>query len=101
VQAIDLFLEHRNFLIHHIATSDQYDIRTNWGQDELLAFLTFFDVHSRMVKKAFRASFYASIDFAAKRWGVPEGTPKKLFNKKQREEIGLFAVYFTPKFDAI
>jgi hypothetical protein len=100
-ESFDLFLEHRNFLIHHIATSDQYDIRTNWGQDELVAFLTFFDAHSRMVKKAFRASFYASVDFGAKYLGVPEGTPKKLFNKKQREEIRLFAAYFTPKSDAI
>jgi hypothetical protein len=100
-ESFDLFLEHRNFLIHHIATSDQYNIRTSWGQDELLAFLTFFDAHSRMVKKAFRASFYASIDFGAKHWGVPEGAPKKLFNKKQREEIGLFPAYFTPKSDAI
>jgi hypothetical protein len=54
-----------------------------------------------MVKKAFRASFYASIDFGAKHWGVPEGTPKSLFNKKQREEIGLFPAYFTPKVGAI
>jgi hypothetical protein len=66
-----------------------------------VAFLKFFDVHSRMVKKAFRASFYASIDFGAKHWGVPEGTPKSLFNKKQREEIGLFPAYFTPKVGAI
>jgi hypothetical protein len=77
-ESFDLFLKHRNFLIHHIATSDQYDIRTNWGQDELVAFLTFFDTHSRMVKKAFRASFYPSIDFAVKHWGAPEGMPKKI-----------------------
>lgn len=62
-----------------------------------MAFLKFFDVHSRIVKRAFRASYYASVDFAIKNWGVPEGMPKKIFNKKQNEEIGLFVAFFTPR----
>jgi hypothetical protein len=97
--SFELFLEHRNLLIHRIATSDQYDIRTIWGQYELLSFLKFFDIHSRLVKRAFRASYYASLDFAVKNWGAPPGMPKKLFNKKQLQDISLFTAYFSPKPD--
>jgi hypothetical protein len=99
--SFELFLENRNALIHGIATSDQYDLRTLWGQHELLAFLRFFDIHSRMVKKAFRASYYASIDFGIKNWGTPPGTPQKIFNKKQKEEMGLFVEFFSPRLDSI
>jgi hypothetical protein len=99
--SFELFLQNRNVLIHGLATSDQYDIRTIWGQHELLAFLKFFDIHSRLVKRAFRASYYASLDFPIKKWGVPPGAPKRIFNKKQAEEIGLFVEFFSPKQDAI
>jgi hypothetical protein len=88
-------------LIHGVTTSDQYDIQTIWGQHELLAFLTFFDIHSRIVKQAFRASYYASLDFAVKKWGMPGGGPKKLFNKKQASEIALFFEFFSPRPDSI
>jgi hypothetical protein len=97
----ELFLNNRNALIHGIAMSDQCDIRTLWGQQELLAFLRFFDIHSRIVKKAFRASYYASIDFGIKKWGTPPGMPQKIFSKKQKEEIGLFAAFFSPRLDSI
>jgi hypothetical protein len=94
---LDLFLEHRNLLIHGITTSERFDIDTVWGQRELLAFLDFFDVHSRMVKKAFKASLLASIDFGIKQFGLPKGSPKRIFKKKEKEELELFFAYFYPK----
>ena len=49
---LELFLINRNRLIHGITTDEQFDIRTHWGREELLAFLSFFDVHARIVKSA-------------------------------------------------
>lgn len=97
----ELFLENRNMLIHGITTSERFDMRTSWGQRELLAFLNFFDVHSRIVKKAFRASYYASIHLGIERFGLPKGVPKNVFSKKQKEEAGLFFACFSPKYDCI
>jgi hypothetical protein len=94
---LQLFLEMRNRLVHGLTTDGQFDIRTDWGQRELLAFLYLFDVHSRIVKRAFRASYYAGFHFAIQKWGLPEGSPKKLFTKKQKDEISLFAAFFSPK----
>lgn len=94
---LELFLSSRNLLVHGITTHERYDIRTRWGQYELVSFLNFFDFHSRIVKRAFRASFHASIEFAIHQWGAPEGWPKRLFNKKQKEEMGIFFEFFTLK----
>jgi hypothetical protein len=97
----ELFLNNRNILIHGITTDERFDIQTHWGQLELLAFLNFFDVHSRIVKKAFRASYYASIQFGIDKFGVPKGTPKNIFSKKQKEEMSLFFEFFSPRLDCI
>jgi hypothetical protein len=97
----ELFLKNRNTLVHGITTSERFDIRTRWGQEELLAFLQFFDIHSRIVKKAFRASYYASLHFGVSRWGLPDRMPKKLFSKKQEQEIALFFEFFSPKYDCM
>lgn len=99
--SLDLFLENRNRLIHGITTDEQYDIRTHWGREELIAFLSFFDVHARITKAAFRASFYASIEFGVHHWGTPKGIPKKILGKKQKEEARLFFVLFKPRPGAI
>jgi hypothetical protein len=98
---LELFLKQRNMLIHGITTEERFDIRTSWGQRELLAFLAFFDIHSRIVKRAFRASYYASMHFAIEQWGRPAGLPKKIFSKKHKDEIGLFAQFFSPKHESI
>ncbi|MER8486067.1 hypothetical protein [Mesorhizobium sp. M1322] len=92
-----LFLEMRNRLIHGLTTDNRFDIQTSWGQRELLAFLYFFDIHSRIVKRAFKASFYASIEFGINQWGLPDGAPKRILNKKQKEESALFFEFFTMK----
>jgi hypothetical protein len=98
---LDLFLESRNLLVHGITTDERFDIRTSWGRRELLSFLNFFDLHSRIVKKAFRASYYASIEFAIRQWGAPKGVPKRIFSKDQEEEMGMFFEFFTPISEAI
>jgi|GEM_PF-2684860 len=97
----ELFLAGRNKLVHGLTTSERYDIRTRWGQLELWAFLNFFDVHSRIVKRAFRASYYASIEVAVSEWGCPKEGLKNFLTKKQREEAGIFFEFFSPKEDAI
>jgi hypothetical protein len=98
---LDLFLENRNRLIHGITTDERFDIRTHWGREELVAFLSFFDVHARIVKSAFRASYYASIAFAFDFWGRPKNIPKEVFGRKQTKEASLFFAFFTPKDGAI
>jgi hypothetical protein len=82
----ELFLDMRNRLIHGITTDERFDIRTEWGEKELISFLYLFDVHSRIVKKAFRSSYYASVQFAIDNWGLPDGPPKRFSvkNKKRR-----------------
>lgn len=99
--SFQLFLTNRNALIHGLTTSERFDIRTRWGQLELWSFLRFFDIHSRIVKQAFRASYYASIQYGMQHFGVPKGTPKRLFNKKQIDEMRMFFAFFTPKADSI
>lgn len=98
---LELFVECRNRLVHGLTTNERFDIRTDWGQRELWAFLYFFDIHSRIVKKAFQASYYASIHFAVERWGLPNGFPKRIFSKRQKDEVGVFAQFFSPKLDCI
>jgi hypothetical protein len=98
---LELFLASRNRLIHGITTEERFDIRTRWGQEELIAFLTFFDIHARIFKSAFRASYFASIEFGLHQWGRPKGIPKKVLNRKQTEEAGLFFDFFTAKDGAI
>ena len=98
---LELFLAHRNLLIHGITTNERYDIRTHWGRDELVAFLNFFDVHSRIIKAAFRASYYASIQYGLRHFGRPKKIRKRIFSRKQSEESGLFFALFTLKDGAI
>lgn len=97
----ELFLKNRNSLIHGITTDPQFDIRTRWGQRELWSFLRFFDIQSRIVKRAFRASYYASIHFGVEHLGAPAEMPKRLFNKRQKQEMRMFFEFFSPKSDAI
>jgi len=96
-ESFNLFLDMRNQLIHGITTSDKYDIETSWGEDELVAFLTFFDIVSRTVRNAFRSSYYASINFGMEYLDSEEKVPKDLLSQKQIEEIGFFIEFFTPK----
>ncbi len=95
--SLDLFLEMRNKLIHGITTDPRYDIDTSWGQDETIAFLKLFEILSRPIRKAFRASFYASIDYGNEYLIKDPQAPKVPLSKKQLKEIGLFAAFFEPR----
>jgi hypothetical protein len=98
---LELFLANRNLLIHGITTDERFDIRTHWGREELLAFLSFFDLHARIVKAAFRSSYYASIAFAIHNWGRPNELSNKMFGHKHEREASLFFAFFNPRADAI
>jgi hypothetical protein len=95
--SFDLFRWQRNQLIHGITTNDRYDIQTSWGQDELVSFLAFFDVHSRLVKKVFRGALSASLEYAVHHWGRPKSLPKNFPSPKHKEDAGFFFEVFTPK----
>jgi len=100
--SLDLFLNMRNELTHGLTVSERYDISTSWGQDETVTFLTFFEFVSRIVRKAFRSTFYASIEFGIQ-FLVEDQTeiPKELkLTRRQSREIDLYAAFFTPKLDA-
>jgi hypothetical protein len=91
-----VFLSMRNTLIYDIAVCSKYDINTSWGREELVSFLNVFDFYSLMVKKAFRSSFYASIDFGSRYFQT--NIPKELrLTPEQDKEIDRFVHYFTPK----
>jgi hypothetical protein len=98
---LDLFLASRNRLVHGITTDERYDVRTYWGQQELLAFLSFFDIHARIVKTAFRSAYYASLEFGVYHLGRPKNVPENFLSAKQREEAGMFFELFKAKDGAI
>lgn len=97
--SFDLFLNMRNQLIHGITTSEKYNIETSWGQDELVAFLAFFDIVSRPVRNAFRSSYYASVYYGMEYLDKDGELPKDLLTPSQLEEISLFVEFFSPKKD--
>lgn len=91
-----LFLKMRNTLIHDITVSDRYNYETSWGQKELIAFLSLFDVSSCSVERAFRSTFYASIDFASQYLVKDKDTPH-ILDADQIEATGIFIHLFSPK----
>lgn len=95
--SFDLFRENRNRIIHGITTEERYDIETKWGQDELFSFLYFFDLHSLIVRKAFRASFYASIELGVHVFGDEKKIPKDFLKPEHKEEAATFFEFFKPK----
>lgn len=99
--SFDLFLWQRNQLIHGITTKDRYDIQTAWGQDELVSFLAFFDIHSRLVKKVFRGALHASFGYALHHWGRPKGLPKNYPPPEHEEDADFFFEVFKLKEDAV
>ena len=95
-RALNVFLDMRNELVHGITTSEKYNIQTSWGQDEMVAFLAWFEFLSRAVRKAFRASYYASIDIGMQ-FLSNEEKAKISLTKKQKDEIEIFIHYFVLK----
>lgn len=95
--SLQLFLEMRNQLVHGLTTSERYDIRTSWGQDETIGFLSLFELVSRPLREAFKASLYASIDIGNTHLLKDEPEKQHLLTVRQRKKIGLFAALFSPK----
>lgn len=91
--ALDWFLEARNKLVHGLTTHPQYDIGSTWGQDEMIAFLSRFELVSRDVRKAFRACFLASMHFGNS-YLIDEPNSHIKLTKKQKEEMSIFAHFF-------
>jgi hypothetical protein len=97
--ALRMFLGMRNELIHGITTSDRCDIHTSWGQGELIAFLSIFELISRPLREAFEASLYASIQIGNEKFLADTPERKMPLSKRQRKKVALFAAFFAPKDD--
>lgn len=90
---LEWFLRSRNRLVHGLTTHPQYNVHTNWGQDEMVTFLTLFEMRSRVIRKAFRASCLCSID-CGNSFLSKTPNPKVRFTRQQKEEMHLFFHYF-------
>lgn len=101
--ALEWFLEGRNQLVHGLTTHTQYDIETTWGQDEMISFLSLFEMMSRVIRNAFRSCYLMSIDYG-NTYLQDKPDPRIRFTKKQKDEMGAFAHFFvlkeTPTHDA-
>ena len=93
---LELFKSMRNQLVHGLTTSPRYDISDSWGQDACFSFLVFFEIVSQPVRAAFRASFYASLEFASHHFKEDEKASLIKLSRKQRNEIPIFAELFSP-----
>lgn len=91
--SLERFLENRNQLVHGLTTHPQYDIETAWGQDEMIAFLSLFEMISRVIRKAFRACYLASMDFGNS-YLLETPDPRIRFTKKQKSEMDIFHHFF-------
>jgi len=95
--SLRLFLQMRNELVHGLTTSDQYDLHTAWGQDEAVRFLSTFEMISRPIREAFRASVYASVDTGNKSLEAHEQSKCLSLSARKRKKIGLFVAFFKPR----
>jgi hypothetical protein len=95
--SLQLFLQMRNKLVHGLTSSAQYDINTSWGQDETIGFLSLFELISRPIREAFRASLYASVDVGNTHLLKDKPDKHLQLNSRQKKKIGLFAAFFSPK----
>jgi len=94
---LQLFLSMRNYLVHSLTTSEQYDISTTWGQDETVGFLTWFELVPRHLREAFRGSLYASIEIGNEHFAKDDPERRCPLTSRQRKKISLFTASFTPR----
>lgn len=93
---LQLFLDMRNQLVHGLTTSDRCDIKTDWGQRELIVFLMLFDIVSKTIKSAFKSSYFASIEFGIEHFGISSDIPADLIDYIREQDKSLFVSTFTP-----
>lgn len=94
--SLEWFLEKRNQLVHGLTTHNQYDIKTGWGQDEMIAFLSIFEMMSRAIRKAFYACYLASIDYG-NNYLLEKPNPKMRLTRKQKNDMSVFPYFFILK----
>jgi hypothetical protein len=94
--ALEWFLQSRNQLVHGLTTHAQYDVETGWGQDEMIAFLSLFEMMSRVIRKAFYACYLTSIDYG-NNYLLEEPNPKIRFTRKQKDDMSVFPYFFILK----
>ncbi|MFZ4761343.1 MAG: hypothetical protein ACOYK8_00815 [Alphaproteobacteria bacterium] len=98
--ALDGYKQMRNLLAHSLVIEERYDINTAWGCKELALFLSSFDLYSRLIKRVFQGSFYASIDLAASYLKTPKDIKNmvnEVLGEHEKELISLFFHAFIPK----
>jgi len=95
--ALRLFLSMRNELVHGVTTSDRYDIHTSWGQDELIGFLSIFELISQPLREAFQASLYASIEIGNETLLADQPARRIALTNRQKKKVSLFAAFFSPR----
>lgn len=96
-QSMQLFLSMRNKLIHDLTTSNQYNIETSWGQGEMIGFLMLFELITRPLREAFKASLFASIDIGNSTFLADSPEKQLALTKRQKKKISLFTTFFSPK----
>jgi hypothetical protein len=94
---LELFRNSRNLFTHRLTTDPRYDISTRWGVMELLPFLQFFDLQTKIVARASEASLAASIAMAIHQWGAPEGLELTELGEDHDERVGAFFEMFWMK----
>ena len=95
--SLKLLLEMRNKLVHELTRNEQYNIDTSWGQDEMIAFLSLFELISRPLREAFEASLYASIEIGNNNLLADIPDQHVPLTKNQKKKISLFAAFFPQK----
>ncbi|GIN08588.1 hypothetical protein J1TS1_27330 [Shouchella clausii] len=86
--ALTLFLDMRNQLVHGVTITPRYDINTDWGQRELVAFLDLFLSLCSPIKDIAASCFEISIEIGNRY--LLEESDEKVPLKNSDELLGLF-----------
>jgi hypothetical protein len=95
--ALELFRDSRNMFVHRLCTDPRYDISTKWGVLEFLPFLQFFEIQTKVMLKASKASLAASAALGLSHFGEPDDFDAELFEKESGEDIAIFFEFFRIK----
>lgn len=92
--AFDTFKSMRNTFVHGLTTDPRFDISTKWGVMELIPFLQFFDLHTKIMVKASRASLAASLGVGAEVFGETKDLSELVSGERFKEDAALFFEMF-------